>query len=163
MYKCRPLSLSRIIDCALHRVVARKEVAAVNLLDEEIGERAYQLGDAAAGGVDLDRDRNRVAVVFDEINCRQLEIAGSVEGLPKLPFARLTFTSGDQYDLILLETFGDAQQLRPQRRLGGSDALEELSSSRRGSRDDIVFLVSPVAGHLASARRGIDCRSNRLI
>jgi hypothetical protein len=73
---------------ALHDLVARQEVASVDLLDVEPGERRNQLGDRPASGVHLHRDRDRVLVVLDDVDDRELEVAGRVEALPELAFAR---------------------------------------------------------------------------
>jgi hypothetical protein len=57
-----------MLDRLAHDLVARSEVAAIHFLDEESRERRHQLRDRAARGVDLDRNRDRVAVVLDEVD-----------------------------------------------------------------------------------------------
>ena len=54
-----------------------------------------QLRDVAAGGLDFDRDRDRVAVVLDEADERQRVEAGGVQRLPEFAFARRAFAERD--------------------------------------------------------------------
>ena len=157
----RPLPLARVVDRALHRLMAGDEVAAVDFLDVEVGKRRYELGDAAARGVHLDRNRDRVAVVFDEIDDRQLEIARGVQRLPELAFARRAVAGRAEHDLILLESVRDSELASREACLGRADGLEELRSGRRRLRDDVELLVAPVARHLAAAGIRIVRRADR--
>ena len=97
----RPLALAGIVHRLLHRLVAGDEVAAVDLLYEEVRKRRDELGDAAAGGVDLDRYRDRVAVVLDQIDDGQLEVARVVQRLPELAFARGAVAGRAEDDFIV--------------------------------------------------------------
>src|SRR5712671_750340 len=124
----RTLTLSRVIDGSLHGVVARQQVAAIHFLDEEVGERAHELGDATTGGVDLDRNRDRVPVILDQINDGQLEVRRRIKGFPELSLAGGAITGRDQHYLVLLKAVGDVEQLGAERSLRCTDALKELGS-----------------------------------
>ena len=123
VHERRSLSLARILDRLPHYVVAGNQVGPVDLLDEEIRESAYQLRDRSTGGVDFHRHRDGVAVVLDEKDDGEPEIARRVEALPELPFARLPFTRRAEHDFILMESLGDSEQLCTEGRLGGANAL----------------------------------------
>src|SRR4029078_9117839 len=84
----RTFALAGVGYRPLHRLVAGEQIAAVHFLDVQVGEECAELADAAAGWFHLDGYRDGVAVVLDEVNDRQLEIAGVVERPPELAFAR---------------------------------------------------------------------------
>ena len=58
------------------------------------GKAGDELRDVPPGGVHLDRHRDGVAVVLDQVDDRQLEVAGGVERLPELAFARRAVARG---------------------------------------------------------------------
>ncbi len=149
------LPLARVLDGALERLVARDQIAAVDLFDVQVGEGSNELRDAAARRVHLDRNGDRVAVVFDQIDDRQLEIRRVVERLPELAFARRAVAGRAEDDLVLLEPFGDPELLGAENRFGAADGLQELRAGRRRARDDVELLVPPVARHLAAAGVGV--------
>ena len=86
-----------------HRAEAGEEVGAVDRVDVQAGKRANQARDVAAGGLHFDRHGDRVAVVLDEEEHRQLLDAGGVERFPELAFARRAFAERDVGDLVGLE------------------------------------------------------------
>src|SRR6184192_2910390 len=104
----RSLSLACVLDRLTHRVVTGDQIASVDLLHKQIRESAHELRDRSAGRIDLHRDGNGVAVVLDEKNNGELEIARCIEALPELPFARLTFTGRAEHDFIFVESLGDS-------------------------------------------------------
>src|SRR5436190_3609836 len=112
VHERRALSLARVFDGLSHHIMAGDQVATVDLLHEQIGESAHELRDRSAGGVHFDRNRDRVAVVLDEINDGELQVARRVEALPKLPFARLPFAGRAQHDLVFLKALRYSEQLR---------------------------------------------------
>jgi hypothetical protein len=80
-------ALAAILDCFLAYRVAFQRVGAVTLGDMQIRETAGQTGDAAARGLDLDRDGDGVAVIFDQIQEWQFLGASGVERLPEFALA----------------------------------------------------------------------------
>src|ERR1700680_1689069 len=130
VHECGPLSLSRVVYGALHCVVAGEQIAAVNLLDEKIGKSATELGNAAAGGVHFDRNRDGVAVVLDEIDDWQLQVRCSVQGFPEFTFTGRSFACRDEDHLVFLESFVDIEQLGAECCLRGPNPLKELRARR---------------------------------
>src|SRR5437764_3628885 len=149
--ECWTLSLPGVVDGALEHVVAGEEITPVDFLDVEVREGANQLRDTSTGSVDLDRHRDGVAVVFDEVDGGQLEIARGIQRFPKLSFAGLAFARGDENDLVRLEALGDVEKPRTMARFSRSDALKELGPGRRRRRYDVIRFVPPVARHLSAA------------
>ena len=60
--------------------------------------------DVAAGCLHFDRHRDRVAVVLDEEQHRQLLRAGGVERFPELAFARRALAERDVRDLVAVDS-----------------------------------------------------------
>ena len=151
----RALALPSVLDRLLDDVIGGEWIAAVDLLDKESRESSHQLRDRTAGGVDLDRHRNGVLVVLDQIDDRELEIAGGVEGLPKLALARGTVAGGDEDDFVGLGVLIPIRNLIvltvSEPGFGGAHRLEELGSGRARRADDIEVFVTPVRRHLATA------------
>ena len=121
--------LPRVFHRVVHRIVAGKEVTSVDFFDVQIWEGANELRDIAAGCLHLDGDRDRVAVVLDQVDRRQLQIRRGVQRLPELAFTGLSFTGRYQNHFVALKTLGDVQELGAKRRLRASDPLKELRSS----------------------------------
>src|SRR5690242_16095339 len=111
VHERRTLALARVVDRLSHRFMAREQIAAVDLLHEEVREAAHELRDGAAGGVHLDGNRDRISVVFDEIHDRKLEIAGGIQTLPELAFARLSLTRRAEDNFIFAKALRDAKEL----------------------------------------------------
>ena len=154
-----------VLDGVAQRVVGLEEVAAVDLGQEQVREAAHQLRDRSAGGVDLDRHGDRVAVVLDEEEDGQLQVAGGIEGFPELAFRGLAFAGRHENDLVLLEP-ALARQLRNQSLappgLGRSDGMQKLGARAGGFRDQVPLLVAPVGGHLAARGGGVILRPDGL-
>src|SRR3989304_7139759 len=110
---------------------------------------------AAAGGPDLDRDRDRVAVVFDEVQERQLGGAGGVEGLPEPAFARGAFTPGHQNHFVppdpLVPVGNGLVPGITEPGLGTAGGLEKLGAGRARVGNDVEVLVPPVGWPLPPA------------
>src|SRR6266511_1562123 len=144
-------ALAAMLCRAQQHVVGGDGVAAVHFLDQQVGEVAHQLRHRAAGRLNLDRHRDRVLVVLDEEQHRQLQVAGGIQGLPELAFAGRAVPRGDVDQLVALDRLvgdaGDAVVAQP--RLGAAHRLEQLRA--RGARlaDDVERLVPPVGGHKA--------------
>ena len=103
VHERRPLARARVGDGVRHRAIAGQEVGAVDALDEQAGKRRDELRDVAAGGLHFDRHRDRVAVVFDEEDDRQLAEAGGVERFPELALARRAVAERDVGDFVAVE------------------------------------------------------------
>ena len=130
MNEGRAFPHAAIADRLAHGLEARDRIAAVDLEDEEIGERAHQLADAAARGLDLDRNRDRVAVVLHQVDHGQLQVAGGVEAFPELAFGGGAVAGADEDDLVMLERGQRPRLLHEQARLGAAHGLEELGADR---------------------------------
>ena len=130
VHERRPFSLPRVVDGALHGVVAGEQIAAVHLFDQEIGKGANQLGNAAAGGIHFDRNRDGITVILDQIDDGKLQIRCGVQGFPEFAFTGRTLARRDEDHLVFLESFPDIEQLRAERSLRGPDSLEKLRACR---------------------------------
>ena len=148
-----------------HRAQAGEEIGAVDRVDVQAGERSHQARDVAAGGLHFDRHRDRVAVVLDEEQDRQLLDAGGVERFPELAFAGRAFAERDVGDLVGLEARLAIRDLRDaavdDAGLGGADRLQHLRAGRARAGDDVVVRVAPVRRHLAAAGCGIVLGADR--
>ena len=85
------------------RAVALEEVGAVAAQQLEVRERLDQPRDVAARGLHFDRDRDRVAVVFHQVQHRHAARARGVERFPELAFARGALADRDVGDLVGME------------------------------------------------------------
>ena len=69
-----PCGARAYVDGVGDSVVARDEVGAVDAQDDQARERLDQPRDVAAGRLHFDRHRDRVAVVLDQVDDRQLAV-----------------------------------------------------------------------------------------
>src|SRR5713226_10714123 len=131
-------------------------------------EVGHQLRNRAACRLYLDWDRDGVAVVLDEEQYWELQVAGGVERLPELSFAGRAVARRAVDDLVLLDrSLRDGlETIVAQPRLGAADGLEELCAGGARLADDVERLMAPVRGHLPPARVGVvccgDCRKEHL-
>ncbi len=88
---------------AAQRGVTFQRLGAVAFLDVQIRIIPDELGNAAAGSLHFDRDRNGVAVVFDEIENREALAAGGVQRFVKFAFAGGAVTGGNVSDLVVVK------------------------------------------------------------
>ena len=116
------------------------------------GKRSNEAGDVAASGLGLDRNRDRVAVVFDEEEDREAPEAGDVQRFPELALARGTVAERDVNDLVGLEAglaIRDLGQTAVEHsRFGGADRLQHLRAGCARLRDDIQSGMPPMRRHL---------------
>ena len=164
VHERRPLARARVVHGRRHRLVAGEEVGAVDALDEEARERRDELRDVAAGRLHFHGNGDRVAVVLDQVDDRELERAGGVQRLPELPFARGAFADRNVGDLVglvaRLASFDRGDGLVQPSRFRRADRVQALRA--RGARlgDDVQALVAPVRGHLAAARVRVVLRAD---
>src|SRR6185437_16004110 len=79
------------------------DIGSVNLGEVEVVEILDELRDAAAGRVDFHRNRDGIAVVFNNEDDGKLLVRGGVERFPELALRGRAFADGDVDDLIALE------------------------------------------------------------
>src|SRR5438876_7383373 len=87
MNEGRALASAAIRYCSPHYSQRVARAGAVASLQVKIGKVFDQPGNIAAGSLHLDGHADRVAVIFQQEEHRELEIAGRVESFPKLTFA----------------------------------------------------------------------------
>jgi hypothetical protein len=116
-----------MLDRALQRLKRLDGVCAVATLDEQVGEAFDETRDVAARGLHLDGDADGVAVVFDEEDDGEPQVARRVERLPVLALARRAVARGAVDDLVatdsddlLPDLFGERRAVA---RLGAADGL----------------------------------------
>ena len=136
-----------------HGAKAGEEIGAVDRIDVQAGKRSNEAGDVAAGGLGLDRNRDRVAVVLDEEEHRQAPEAGGVERFPELALARGAVAERDVDDLVGLEARlairdRSVNAAVDHARFGGADRLQHLRAGRARLRDDVQIGMPPVRRHL---------------
>ena len=100
MDKGRPLTLTAIFDRSLKGLITLDRVSTVAFLDVKVREPDYQLRNIAAGRSDLDRGGDRVAIVLDDKDYRQFQVAGGVQCLPPFALACRAVTNGHIHDLV---------------------------------------------------------------
>ena len=85
VHERRPLALRARSRPRLHQHVVARERNRSRPLPRcsRSGNAGDELGDPAAGRVDLDRNRDRVAVVLDQVDDRQLEVARRCSATPR--------------------------------------------------------------------------------
>ena len=153
-------------DRAPHRRVARDVVAPVDLLDQQIGEAVQQPRDVATRRLLGDRHRDRVAVVLDQDDERQLLLRRRVQRLPELALAGGALAGRDVGDLAVVQLGGALRQageaLVAHRRFGAADAVQALRAGRTRARDDVQAAAAPVRRHLPAARGGVVLRADAL-
>jgi len=75
----------------LHRLfaggIAFERIRAVNFRNVQSRKTTDEFGNASAGGLYFNRNRNGIAVIFDEVEERKLFGASDVQGLPEFALA----------------------------------------------------------------------------
>ena len=129
----------------LHHQQARQGIAAVDLANEQIRERADELRDAAPGRLELHGHGDRVAVVLDEVENRQAPVGRRVQALPELALGRRPLTGGAVHDIVSMggKRGGRYAGLRT------AHGLQELRPRGRRLRDEVEPGMPPVGRHLA--------------
>src|SRR5205823_4680393 len=117
-------ALARVVDSALERGVTLEKIATVGFFEVQSRKRRDELRNASARRVDLDGNRDRVAVVLDEVDDRQLEVARRVERFPKLALARGAVAGRAKHDFVLLIAVGNVECTGAEDRFGRPDRLK---------------------------------------
>ena len=147
------------------RAVAGEEVGAVAAQHLQVGKRLDETRDVAAGRLHLDRHRDRVAVVFDEIQHGRAARARGVERFPELALARRAFADREIGDFVGVEpvlAIGNVlDPLVQQCGFGAADGVQTLRAGRTALRRNVDARVAPVRGHLPAAGARIVLRAHR--
>ena len=158
VHERRTLPLARPRDGFGEPRMAGEEIAAIDLQNLQVREALDETRDVAAGRLRLDRHRDRVAVVLDDVDDGQSLLRSRVQRLPELAFAGGAVAERAEDDLIGLElelAIGDGVDvLVEQSRLGDADGLQALRASRTSTRDDVQRAAAPVRRHLPA----VTCR-----
>jgi hypothetical protein len=164
VHERRSLPRTGVVHRGAHRLVAGEEVGTVDTLDEQSRERLDELRDVAARRLHFHRHRDRVAVVFDQVDDGQLERAGRVERFPEFAFARRTFPDRHVRDFIGVEArlapLDGRDVLIDAAGFGGADGMETLRARRARLRDDVERRVAPVGRHLPPAGARVVLRAD---
>ena len=103
VHEGRSQSRAAVRHSGLKFTQADHRIGAVKLGKVEAGEIVYQLGDISSRRAYLDRGADRVAIVLNQENDRQLAVGGSVERLPELALRGCPFAQGCQNHFIAVE------------------------------------------------------------
>src|SRR4051812_37714993 len=86
-YKRRAFAFPTVFDCTFERLITLEHVRAVAILYIQPGKALDQFRNIAARRSNLDRHRDRVAVVLDAEDDREFQVASGVESFPKFALA----------------------------------------------------------------------------
>src|SRR5688572_22276701 len=103
MNERRAFSLTAVFHRAFEGLVRFKRIGAVAFLDVKIRKTRNELRDVTTRGSDLDRDADRIAIVLDHENDRQLQVTSRVESFPPFALARGAVADWHVDDLIALK------------------------------------------------------------
>ena len=134
VYKCWAFARPAIFDRSLKSRITLEHVRAVAFLDIQIGKSNNKFRNVAAGGSDLDRSGNRVAVILDQKNHRQFQICGGVQGFPPFSFAGRTVADRHINDLVAFETGNFlSQPINESGTIRGLGRTDRVQSLRTGT------------------------------
>ncbi len=105
VHKCRTMSLAAILRRARERRIACDRVRAIDFFKMKMRKAGNQPRNAAARGLHLDRDGDRVSVVLHAENHRQLAQSHGVQRFPEFPFAGSSIAQRNVSDLVALELY----------------------------------------------------------
>ena len=155
VHERRTLAGADVCDGLAQRVVAREVVGAVHLVDLQSGEARDHARQIAARRLHFDRRRDRVPVVFDQVEHRQVAGARRVQRFPELALARRSFADGDERDLVAFEfrlAIGNVgEALVESSRFGDADAVQALRRDGAARGRNVQPRVRPVRRHLPAA------------
>ena len=154
--------------------VAGERVGAVTFFDQQVGIVANQFRDAATGGLHFHWNGNGVAVVFNEVENRELLVAGGIQRFVEFALAGGAFAARNIDQFVAVESSLAAERrfarllhrLRELFVVGAglrcTDRREKLGSGGRRARKNIQAGMAPVRRHLATARCGVVFRADAL-
>src|SRR3984957_6270712 len=169
-----PTALPAVLNGGFADGIAFQRVGPIAFRDVQARETAGEFRDAAARGLDFDRNGNGVAVVFNEVDQREFFSTRGVQGLPEFAFAGGPVARRDEHYFLGLVAhvlaegrfLGLSQSLRMilvvQRGFGGTDRLPQLRACAGRLVDDVRVGQAPVRWHLAAAGAGIVLGAGRL-
>ena len=109
------------------------------------------------GGLIGQPDRDRVAVVRDDIQHRQVQTTGGVERLPELALGGGAVAQRHICEFVAVgdtaRKLGTAADIT--RRFCASDRRQTLAGGARRLTDDVESARTPMARHLTASRRGV--------
>ena len=152
----RPLAGADVRGRFAHGAETAEEIRAVDRFDMQPWKRADEARDVATGGLEFHGDGNRVAVVLDQKQHRQVPQAGGVHSFPELAAARRTLAERDVHDFVGLEARlairNDSDATVNHAGFRGADRLQHLCGGGARLRDNIQIGLSPVRRHLPPVR-----------
>src|ERR1700722_5069338 len=92
-----PTALPAVLNGGFADGIAFKRVGTIAFRDVQARETAGEFRDAAARGLDFDRNGNGVSVVFNEVDQRELFGARGVQGSPEFAFRGGPLARRDKY------------------------------------------------------------------
>ncbi len=145
-------------------IQAVEEIVAIGLEVEEPRIVADDGRERSAGSLHFHRDRDRVSVVLDQEEDRELLHAGGGERLPELALGGRPVADRDVDHFVVMEALGptgnrfDEPVVPPG--LGAAHRLQALGSGRARLGNHVQSPVPPVARHLPASGVGVRHRSD---
>src|SRR5437660_162148 len=87
VHQSRPAPVPAVLHGFAHDAIRSQKISAIHFLAKELRKAGYQFANVATGGLALEWNGNRVAVVFDEKQKRQALDAGDIQRFPEFTFA----------------------------------------------------------------------------
>ncbi len=92
-----------MLHSCLHRRIGLHRICPVTLGKVEIWEIGNKLGNIPASRVHFHRNRDRVAVIFNHEQNRQLHVRSAVDCFPEFALAGSAVAAGDVDDFVTME------------------------------------------------------------
>src|ERR1043166_2543425 len=118
--------LTTVVDSAPHDRERFERICTVATLAIQIRKAGNQFRNVAACGLDFNGHTDGVAIVFDEKNYRQPQVAGGIERFPKLTFTGSAVSKRDEDDFVVPEILDSLFQF-----LNELDAISCFSTADR--------------------------------
>src|SRR5678815_4798084 len=103
MDECGALAIANVLGRLAQRSIARQVVGTVATEGAEARVAVEHPRDISRRRLHVDGHRDRVTVVFDEVEDGKLPGRGRVERFPELTLARAAFTDRDVGNLVAIE------------------------------------------------------------
>src|SRR5437763_12982592 len=151
-------------NCARQCAVTDYRIGAINLFKVKIWKTGNQARNISARSLNLNRNRDGVAVVLYKENNGQAEVRGRIHRLPEFAFAAGAVAKRDVGDFVAVELdvfefaviageflSGVRMQHVIATSLGASYGVKNLCPGTGRLSDDIEPFESPMRGHLPAA------------